>query len=853
MGNRNSLIHAYKGFLQENTKDILKNDDSIVEILHRVIHSSFFKDKGEAEQILIGLAKDIMRHFVYVKGRQDKCSSFVIPYYHENAEVIIRDYIILFTMMESIYQQLVEAREQDWKRHEDIMLFDPFMGNDAFLQHTKSQDGLLVFGQDEIFVDTDQFIPLFQRGDVLNASKNNCHTAGHLFSAIIKLARALDITDPVVLDLRTHKPLILTGKRQPITSTSFICCCDDIHGFFYDVVNNGSDFKDLIKDIKQTQPLTVIQLEWPYNHFNESRYERLLRPLHFMDIKLRKRFNPNLVDEFATGLLFLPGELSSSNQFFDHSDIDKILTIVETTDPVDTVSMLDDLKESWSTIKGDSYRCPFPLKWLSLIHSGKPVAYWEKCYESTFPAVPLTLQRQVRDIIRVIHKKNWIKEFIKEALDKKIDTLSILLPRGKNYSSINKDLKEFLGQCLEQVEIDYIDHSDLLYKEITGTVWVLDIGLSILFSLPKREKLSLVIPIPDFHFAVNLLFLKVQMLKMTKDVLQGNETNSMFRRSLLTDEQNLFLNNIYREELQLFLWEAREESKYYRPKAKVDETMPVQPVITNNDEAYEEEVQDEFRIARKREDAVHEEDGDETLFALLDTSVQVSLKPLDPVLVRFRDEFINAQAAYLRPGDEFATYRDVLLSLGETDELFKSWTKFPRTVDRWKQRLKGQEESVGGVYNRLKKYIDGEFIQRQYFEKNWLDPDSEIRLPLRRQHWDAVCKMLGIEDKDRNQAWIAVKSEQRMDDASWRRTKASVLSIIAKNGYWGITQSKDAVNDVTSILDKEPYFKEKGIDSRDVAEILLHDLTYELTNTVEFKKVKRIIYSNQTTKKSDAF
>ncbi|MBJ6119000.1 hypothetical protein JAO76_12405 [Pontibacter sp. BT310] len=852
MGNR-SLIHIYKGFLQENNKSILKDDDLIVQTIHGVIHSSFFKDCNEAEQILIGLAKDIMQHFMYVKGRQDKCSSFIIPYYHGNAEVIIRDYIILFTVMESIYWQLTETREQAWKRHEDIMLFDPFLGNDTFLQYAKSQDDLLVFGQDEIFVDMDQFIPLFKRNDVLSASKNNCLTVGHFFGSIIKLARALGITDLVVLDLKAQKPLILTGKKQPTSLCDFICCCDSTDGFFYDVVNHGSDFKALIKDLKQTHPLTVIQLDWPYNNFDESRYERILGPLHFMDVKLRKRFNPNLVDEFATGLLFLPGELSGTDQFFDHSDIGTILDIVATTDSSETVAMLDDLKESWSTIKGDSYRCPFPMKWLSLIHTGKPVEYWESCYESTFPAVPLTLQRQVRDIIKVMYKKDWIKKLVQETIDKKIDSLSVLLPRGKNYSSVNKDIKEFLGQSLEHLRISYIDHSDLLYDEITGPVWVLDTSLSVLSNLPKREGLSLVIPIPDFHFAVNLLFLKVQMLKMTNDVLQGNETNSMFRRSLLTDEQNLFLNNFYRDEIKLLLWEAREESRYYRPTSNVEETMPVQPMATDHDEAYEEEVQDEFRIAHKNVNATHDEDVDSTFFVLLDTDVQEVLKPSNPILVKFRGDFINTQAEYLRPGDEFATYKDVLLSLGEADELFRSWTKFPRTVDSWKQRLKDQEESVGGVYNRLKRLIEGEFIQIQYFEKNWLNPDSEIRLPLRRQHWNAVCRMLGIEDKDRNQAWIAVKSEQRMDDASWRRTKASVLNMIAKNRYWGLTQNIDAVNEITAILDKEPYFKERGIDSRDVAEILLHDLTHELTKTVQFEKVKSITYSNQITEKSNAF
>ncbi|GAB3194080.1 hypothetical protein ABID22_000340 [Pontibacter aydingkolensis] len=844
MGNRSSLIDIYQGFLSENVKEFLKNESEIVDIIHKILCESFFK--GKEEDKLIKLAKELAYHYRHGKVHQNNFISLVVPYYNESTEVIIRDYFILFSVLENIYKQMVNAKELDWKQHERFMLFDPFMGDNTFLHYSRSEDNQLVFGQDEIFVETDQFIPLFLEREVSGASKTERATLGWLFFPIVKLAREAGIDFPIVFDLISNKTLILTSKKNPITRHSQICCNDSVEGFLYDVVNNSSSFQSLIHILDKTKPSSIIQIEWPYHRFDESRYERVLEPKYYLEIKLKKRFNPNLVKEFGSGLMLLPGELTSLDRFYDYSNIDELLYVVKTKEFLEIVSKLDYLKETWENLKGDSYDRPFPVKWLTLLNTGKTLNYWERSYENTFPSVPATVQREVKAIISIVLKENWLDELILKFIEEDHKVLYVLLPRGRKYKSINRDLQEYLSQCLEHVQIIYIEHYDLLYGSFSGTLWILDTSLSILFSIPKKEGTKVIIPIPDFHFALRLLYKKVQMLKMTNDVLLGNETNSSLRRTLLTNEQNSSLNGIYNNILQLLLKEAREKSKFYRPEAATATTEYVEVYEDEDEEVYEEEAEQEFYATRRAAVSVNEIDFSKPLQITLNDGTQEFINPLERILINHRCNFINAYARELKPGDVFAKCKNVLSSLEETDDFLKSWTKFPYAVNEWKKKLKDLENSLGNVYERLSRLIGPGFIQPQYFESIWLNPNSSIKLPLKRQHWDALCIILNIDNKDCNRAWIAVKSEQKIEDSRWRAIKNSLLNVLAENGYLGQLYNMEAMKETVLILDREPYFKEKGIETRDVAEILLDDLIHALSNTAEFKKVEEIISSNIT-------
>lgn len=846
MGNGTSLVKTYKNFLQGNKSGLLGEESKVVDTIHDILCQTFFKN--ETNDKLIELTKELLFMYKCCSDKQYECPPLVVPYYQDDAEIIVRDYIILFMMLDNVCKQLFAAKEDDWKQHDDIMLFDPFSGKNDFLKLSREQDDQLIFGQDDIFVEKDQFIPLFQSSDVSGAAYLERSKIGHLFTAIIKLARMAQVDFPVVLKLRTEKTLVLTGKKQVTTRHRFLDRAFEINGFLYDTVNNGStdNYKNIIGHLRESKVSTIVQLEWPYHRFDEPRYAMVLKPNTYLDIKLQRRFNTNLVDTFDGGLLFLPGELTSSDEYYDHSNIDKVISVINTAQVPELIPELDNLKASWNNSAGNDYNCPFPLKWLTLIHSGRPKEYWIKSYERTFPNVSPALRQQVNKIIDIIVEEDWLENIIQDILEKKQDTISMLLPRGRNYRSINQDLIEYLDQRLEGIKVNYIVHFDLLYNKLSGPVWVLDTNINVLFNLPKREGTELIVPIPAFHFALRFLYLKVQMLKITGNVLLGSETNPIFRKILLTDEQQVNISDAYRSALGHELKEARGRDRYYRPKVYIEDTSEVTPALAiDMDDALEEELHDEFNLARqKRTIEQLKEDTDELLVQLA-TKGQMHLKPDEFVLVRYNSIFMNIRARELKPGDKYATYKEILSTLNEVDDLFKSWTKFPETVNEWKKELKYLNDSIGAVYIRLCRRTK-RFITSNQFESQWLNPDSIMMLPREKEHWIAVCGLLKIDQYDVERAWIAVRSEHKLEDGRWRRTKKEVLDLLEKHQFIGQLQNDEAINEIALILDKESYFKEKEIETKDVARILLNELTHALNEVIEFNKVERIVKDPST-------
>lgn len=861
-----SLLTRYKQFLRNNLCEVNSFFDEYqtVDIVHDILRETLLRNNSKINEDIFNHFKEVILLQRVLRLDKGEHLTFHIPSYTDRTEILLRDHILLFSLLVSIYEQLKKATPTDWEEEKELAsVIDIFKGEIEFISHSGSAEGLMIFGDEEIFADTDHFLPLFYREEVSALKQVDKGLLGTLFKSIISIGKKIGINYPVLISLRCNKRLFLTGTKRPVSEYRFISIDNRTDGIFFDCINNGVEREQVQGQLKENAPATIIQLEWPYNRFDNSSYIKLLRPQDSLRLKLQRRYILNSSSKAPKTLYFLPGELSETKDFYDHSDIGDILNIIPTGEVKPILQLLEDLKERWREFDTGVFTCPFPAKWLVLIHTGKTLEYWIKSYWETFPTAPTSIRSELESIIQHIWKENWIGAAISRFEEKGLSKISILLPHGNNYRSVTEEFKSYLGQQLCGTEVNYIDLQDLLQGKIDGIVWILNTSWNILFNLPKRKDLELLIAVPDFHYLQSLLYIKVKMLKETRDNILGERNKTPgIRQKLLSKEQIDDLDSLYLSEVKLAMKEAKVKSKVYKIEIseEVDDTA-LEKLQDPIDERLEhEELDTHERVERfysERERKYHDvtnalaiEEDNRYYVRITTTSSVVSLKIDTPIIIRHEGELINAVAGDLEVRDRFTTYAQVRSSFELSDGILKSWAKHPEIIDEWKQRLNSLNPRAQRTYQMVEAIVrdnkGDDMVQMQTFITQWLDSDSDMTLPRSKSHWNAVCELLGVDTRYKNLAWISVRCAQRRQDNAWRRVKSRIIEAMIEERDLGRTKDQKTLDKITSYLYEElgEFLKSESIEAIELTQALLDDLEHALLNDeVQFETTLKIEYT----------
>ncbi|WP_299989313.1 hypothetical protein [uncultured Pontibacter sp.] len=834
-----------------------------VDIVHDVLREALFRQDSKINKDLFNHFKEVILLQRVLRLDKGNHLTFHIPSYTDGTEIFLRDHVLLFSMLVSIYEQLKNATSTDWEEEKELSsIIDIFQEQMNFLSYSGSAEGLMIFGNEEIFADTNHFLPLFYIKEVSALKQVDKELLRTLFKPIISLGKKLGINYPILISLRSNKGLFLTGTKRPDSEYRFITTDNRTDGIFFDCINNGVEREQVQSQLKENAPATIIQLEWPYNRFDNSSYIKLLRPQDSLRLKLQRRYTLNSSSKTPKTLHFLPGELSETKDFYDHSDIGDILNIIPTGEVKTIIQLLENLKESWRELDTRVFTCPFPSKWLVLIHAGKPLEYWIKSYWDTFPTAPTSMRSELESIIEHVWRGNWIGTAIPKFQEKALNKINILLPRGNNYRSITEEFKTYLDRQLSRTEVNCIDLQDLLHGKVDGIVWILNTSWNILFNLPKREDLELLITVPDFHYLQSLLYIKVKILKETRDNILGERNKAPgVRQKLLSKEQIDDLDSLYLSEVKKAMKEAKDNAQNYRIEVseEVDDTILEKLQDPVDDRLDQEELdthEREERFYSKRERESHYNfnapavEADERYLVKISTIRSVvSLKIDTSIIIRHEGELINAVAGDLEVGDRFATYAQVRSSFELSDGILKSWAKHPEIINEWKQRLVSLHPQAHITYQMVEALLsddDDKMVQMQTFITQWLSPDSDMILPRSKSHWNAVCKLLGVDTRHKNLAWISVRCAQRRQDNAWRRAKSRIIEAMIEERDLGRTKEQNTLDKITSYLDEElgEFLKSENIEATELTQALLDDLEHALLNDeVEFETTLKIEYT----------
>jgi hypothetical protein len=757
-------------------------------------HSAFFKVVGRW-------------YYIFLQSPEEKVTLHV-PKYEEESIKIAYNYVRLFSLTYRLINKPALTA------FENTCLFNVFDYNKKrahFLNNTKStldfvkQEGDVLYWSDNVLISKDRFIPVFIKEQIENSHWDETYNTFKLFKIIE--AKGL-INTPVLINFREDLCLSLSTGEQ-ITADEFVL----FKTMNWDTKIYTQEDAIEIEDVLLSQDIThQVSVKYPY-HKNIHSYLLDLGKKR-MGLVFNSRFYyQNIVD---TDIYLLPKEINENEPAFE--DFFKRFNIIDTHHSLPLFKALNEFREAWREYEFNKFTTPFPKYWFLFINQSISKDVWFEMFKTDYPDVSeRPIISGVKVIIDLIHDLNWSKLFI-ESIKEPV----ILLPeiRGLKKKKLEKSLNSFKNYLLSKNsktvfvenndDYEYIEHKNLLVLDGFNIINLINIF---------QKNVDLQIIIPDFLYFNYNPWIRYQLLNYQFDALLNPKRESL--------DQNFIINKeVFTGQRSELIKVIKSDIYKYCKKFNVEEEIEVieEPLSTNEDIVFRNEEELEISLSTK-------EKATETELQIDTTTGKVfKLKSSNQILLQ-RTSIISCRASYLVPGDSFITMNEICYVI-DKDVIINKLSRIPDSVIDFQIEL-GKDLNV---YDKLV-MLGIDYIDEKRFKKRYLlEQAGEFILPKKKANWKIICEYLGIDNTDKNQAWISHYGRRHINEI--KSIYRHIFNLCIEGDYLSEAENPELINKIAEILEKkkEIFDVGEGINSIDLAKSIISAIINELS----FHQVKEI-------------
>ncbi|MBK7669328.1 MAG: hypothetical protein IPJ32_19495 [Sphingobacteriaceae bacterium] len=171
-------------------------------------------------------------------------------------------------------------------------------------------------------------------------------------------------------------------------------------------------------------------------------------------------------------------------------------------------------------------------------------------------------------------------------------------------------------------------------------------------------------------------------------------------------------------------------------------------------------------------------------------------------------------------------------SVIDKDAIINKLSRIPDTVVDFQIEL-GKDQNVFGKLVKLGiDYKDEKRFKKMYL----LEEEGEFILPKKKSNWKVICEYLGIDNTDKNQAWISHYGRKHINEI--KGIYRHIFNLCIDGEYLSGIDNPELINKVANYLEeKKAIFEEgEGTNTMDLAKSIISAIINELS----FHQVKEI-------------
>ena len=747
-------------------------------------------------------------YYNFLQSPDEKFITLHVPKFEEESINIAYNYVRLFSLTYRLINRPALTV------YENTCLFNVFDYNKKkadFFNNTKStidfvkQEGEILYWTDNVIISKNRFIPVFIKEQIEKPNWDYIYNTFKLFKIIE--TKGL-INHPVLINFREDLCLSLsTGEH--ITAEEFV----QFKTMNWDPKIYTHEDVIKIEDELLTQDFThQVSVKYPY-HKNIHSYLLDIGKKR-MGIVFNSRFYYQKIDE--ADIYLLPKEIQENEPVFE--DFFSKIKILDTNHSCELFKALSEFNVAWRAYEFNKFTTPFPKYWFLFINQSISKEEWYEMFKKDYPDVSVRpIISAVKVIIDLIHELNWSKLFI-EGINNPI----ILLPeiRGLKKKKLEKSLNSFKNYLLSNNSrtVFVENNDDYKYSKYNNLIVLDGINIINLINIFQQNN-DLQVIIPDFLYFNYQPWIKYQLLNYQFDALLNP------KRELL--DQNFIINKeVYTNQRSELIKGIKSDIIKYCRKYNVEEENVVieENLSTNEDIVFRNEEELEISLATK-------EKATETELQIETTDGKVfKLKSSNQVLLQ-RTSIISCPASYLVSGDSFISMNEIN-SVVDKDAIVNKLSLIPETVIDFQIQL-GKNQNVYGKLVMLGiDYKDEKRFKKMYI----LEQKGDFILPKKKYNWKIICEYLGIDNNDKNQAWISHYGRKHINEI--KAIYKNILNLCIEDNYLSEAENPELINKIAKLLDeKKKIFEEgEGANSFELAKSIISAIINELS----FHQVKEI-------------
>lgn len=737
-----------------------------------------------------------------------KSLSVILPHYDPELRELLCSYLQHIWILHRLHSK---ARAAIGPKFE---LFDYFAYRDAD-QYERTR-GRFVLGfvaaekkgvlfQGNTRVQSDRFLPLFERDSVEN-HEAEIYAGFPLFSAI---ARAGMLSYPVSIDL-DRDSLLLLHNNMPSAAKSFLL--DRVNTSAFD---GNAERNAVLESLIDREISSTVALGYPYHINIDPVVSRVMaNRSKYFSVKMFSRLFYKEIK--ADTLVLLPEEPEGGIGTVTAA-LKDLYRIYETSHGPELFHAMARLRTNWLAAGLNSYKYPFPSRWLMLIHQGEPIEFYLKQAKTDFPAVRGLLAQDFEEAIGLIYRINWLEEHLRHDRN-----AMLVLPAMTAYPQMGQAARRYLSPCFCSVEDtrDY-GHAPLGKKVIV----LLDPFNKVLIAnlLFQSDKETFQLAVPDFIYFVCQPFMPFYVAKyIFEPVTQGASLEYNPEHAQTIDDWVALSG-------RLIAQSRNRLSNYcatYLPNPQIPEAPPAEEIMPieglNSEEARE-------LLGKRKENT--------RILQLEITSAEGYVHHLPGhqlVLVNVQGEILQLMASETQVGQHFAPISG-LFSQIDKEALAKKLSQISQKAKGWKALLWEEYNEKPSLYSTLKDR--GLSVKAQTFETNYVQPSrthETLSLPRSRKDWQIVGDYLAISDIAL--AWINHKgwSSQNALHQAYAQVVKAVLDY-----YSGAVLSESALIDqvnglINQVADSPEDLRLQDRYAKDIIEMICGQIEFHEITVIKY-------------------
>lgn len=731
-----------------------------------------------------------------------------ISKYEEESISLAYNYLRLFSLTYRLFNR------PELTAFENTCLFNVFDYNKRmhhFLNNTKStinfvsQKDDILHWTDNVLISKDRFVPVFIKDQIENSHWEDIFNTFKLFKIIETNGL---INHPVLINFREDLCLSLSTGLH-ITADEFV----QFKTINWDAKIDTQEDAIYIEEELLSQDYThQISIKYPY-HKNIHTYLLEIGKKRLGLIFNSRFYYQNISDD---SIYLLPNELHEKDLLI--IDFSSKFKILDTNHNLLLYKALSEFRLAWQAYEFNKFTTPFPKYWFLFINQSIPKDEWFEMFKTDYPDVSESpIISSVKVIIDLIHDLNWSKLFI-EAIKNPV----ILLPeiRGLKKKKLEKSLNSFKNYLLSiNSKAIFVENNENYEYTHYHNLLVLD-GFNIINlinTFQQNENLQIIIP--DFLYFNYQPWIKYQLLNYQFDALLSP------KRVLLDQKFNAY-KEVYIKQRTEIIKGIKSDIIKYRKKYNVEEEIIEieENLSTSEDIVLRNEEELEISLATKErviEIELQIETTDGKAF---------KLKNSNQVLL-LRTSIISCRASNLVPGDSFITMNEIN-SVIDKDAIINKLSRIPDSVMNFQIELGKDPNVYSKLVNLGIDYKDEKRFKKMYL----LDNAGEFILPKKKANWKIICEYLGIDNTDKNQAWISHYGRRHINEI--KSIYKHIFNLYIEGDYISEAENPELINKIAKYLEeKKSIFEEgEGANTMDLAKSIIAAIINELS----FHQVKEI-------------